>query len=157
MEANDSWYLFQAMQQGFGLSRCIQKKCYIVCIVCVFCSFCWISSANPKLGQRRASPDAEWKNLTGQGSGSNCSVRKVMVFIYKGSVYWWGKQNVANERLPWLTFTSRLCNFFMYISCVCTHVYMHVHLCIHTHIFKGIWLVRCMWERFLPNTKTYSS
>ena len=45
IEANASSCLHQAMQWGFGLSKCICKKCYVICIVCVHNSFCRILSA----------------------------------------------------------------------------------------------------------------
>ena len=55
-------------------------------------------------GQQQVSPDAEQKNPTGQWLGSNSSVRKLLLLIYKGDIYW-GK-NIAIERLLWLSLKS---------------------------------------------------
>ena len=46
---------------------------------------------NPMSDQQHASPDAGWKNPTGQWSGSNGSVRKLLLLIYKSGVSWWDK------------------------------------------------------------------
>ena len=61
-------------------------------------------------GQQCASLNVGQKNLTGQWSRSNGSVRKVLILIYKSGVYWWDK-NTAFERLPWLIQT-------MYPNCI---------------------------------------
>ena len=42
---------------------------------------------NSKLDQWQASPDAGQKNLIGQSSGSNSSVRKLRLLICKAGVY----------------------------------------------------------------------
>ena len=42
-------------------------------------------------GQQDTSPDAGQKNLIGQQSGSNSSVRKLLLLIYKSGVHWWDK------------------------------------------------------------------
>ena len=61
------------------------------------CDSRWMS---PKTVQRRASPGAGWNNFTGQLSGPNGSVRKLLLLIIiiiiimiiimlKGGMYWW--------------------------------------------------------------------
>ena len=47
-----------------------------------------VRQTNPKLGQRRVSPNAVHKNLTGQRPGLNCSVWKLLLLIYESGVYW---------------------------------------------------------------------
>ena len=51
---------------------------------------------NPKLDQSYASPDAGRKNLISQRSGSNSSVRKLLLLISIGEFYWW--ENKDNQR-----------------------------------------------------------
>ena len=55
---------------------------------------------NPKTGQHHTLRDAEQKNLIGQQPESNSSSRKLLLFIYKGSIYLW--KIIANERLSCL-------------------------------------------------------
>ena len=62
---------------------------------------CEARQMNPNMSQQHASPDAGHKNLIVQQPGSNSSVWKLLVLIYQGGVYWWGKKT-GNERLPWL-------------------------------------------------------
>ena len=46
---------------------------------------------NLKANQRHASTDAGQKKLRGQESGSDRSVRKLLLLVYKYSIYWWEK------------------------------------------------------------------
>ena len=61
---------------------------------------------NPTLGQRRATPDAGRKNPTGQRSGSNGSVWKLLLLIYKSGIYWWGKKSYRKISM---TLTQTIC------------------------------------------------
>ena len=47
-------------------------------------------------------PNAGQTNFTGQQTGSNSSAKKVLLFIFNGGIYRWGK-NTAIERLPWFS------------------------------------------------------
>ena len=62
---------------------------------------CEVRWVNPTSGQWYASSDVGKKNPTSQQPGSNSSVRKLILLIYKGGVNWWDK-NTTIERLPWL-------------------------------------------------------
>ena len=48
---------------------------------------------NPLLDQRQASADAGWKNIINQRSGSNSSLRKLLLLRYKNGVYCRGKNS----------------------------------------------------------------
>ena len=60
VEANASCCLLLAMQQGFGLGRCIYKKRKVICIVCIHYSFYRISSAS-KSGRMKMYRDVKHK------------------------------------------------------------------------------------------------
>ena len=48
---------------------------------------CQVKLIEPKLGQQHTSPDAgEKKNLIGQWPGSNSSVKKLLLLIFKVSI-----------------------------------------------------------------------
>ena len=65
-------------------------------------SECETRRMNSTSNQRRALPDAGRTIPTGQRPGSNNSVRKLMLLIFKAGIYWSGK-HTAIERLPWLS------------------------------------------------------
>ena len=56
-------------------------------------SRCEVRWMNSKTGQRRVSQDAGRKNLIRQWQGSNFSVKKLQLLIYKDSAYWWGQKS----------------------------------------------------------------
>ena len=53
---------------------------------------CEVRRRNPKSVQRRNIPDAGWKNPPGQWLVSHNSVRKLLLLILKGDLYWWDKK-----------------------------------------------------------------
>ena len=68
------------------------------------CEARWMNQASD---QRRTSPDAGQTNPTGQRPRSYCSVRKLLLLIIIGSVYWWGKK--YSYRKITMTLTQTLC------------------------------------------------
>ena len=61
------------------------------------CSMVNISLMNPKVGQQCTSPDARQRNLISQWSGSNSSVRKILLLKSVTPIY---EEQTATKRLP---------------------------------------------------------
>ena len=60
---------------------------------------------NPKVGQWYASTDAGWISLIGQCL--NSSIKKLLLPVYKGGIYWWEKQRSKdNHDFKWIYSTN---------------------------------------------------